>query len=213
MLNLIYRVYEFSTHVGHNEPGFISATTVISSLYKAKLTLEGTEKDACLIAPSLKRSSTIGSGFHLYAEKALADDDSIQQELYREKPLDDVVITGTCDLLVRQEDGRYKLGDWKTGYGKERSLDNLEKDSLQMSVYRWLLADEYDIVDEASILFISQSNNVEKEYIVELKPVHIMDEWLKDRLYAIRKIDRSDCNDSVKYNACNYCTFVCSERK
>lgn len=208
---LIEKVYNYSEHKSSDEPNSISTTTLIGDLYKAKLALEKTPKEP--LNPIYKRSSTIGSGFHMWAERALADDPNILTELYREKRYGKYLITGSCDLLIKEDDETYTIGDWKTGYGKERTVDQLNKDKLQMSVYRWLLSDEFDINDLAHTFFISQSNNVQEVYDIPLIPLDKMDDYLYERFYLIENNTKVDCQDGKRYNACTYCEFICKERK
>lgn len=213
MRELITRVYNYSEHKGSTEIGAVSATTLIGSLYKAKLAMKQTPRDSSLVPEMYKRSSTLGSAFHAWCEKALSDDENIIQEVYNERKIGKYLITGSCDLIVKQPDGRYKLGDWKTGYGKNRSAENLEKDIKQQSIYRWLNQDDYEFIDEASSLFVSQSNNVQEEYLLQLMSLEEAEEYIENRLYAIEQNETVDCNFMVKYNACTYCDFVCEHRR
>jgi len=217
MDHLIKKVYEYSEYRASDKDNSISATTIIGPLYKGKLALDGVEKDESIIPLMYKRSSTLGTAFHKWAERALENDPNIVQEIYREREieLDGVTFTvsGSCDLLEKQADGSYTMCDWKTGYGKERNNQALEKDRLQMSIYRWLLQDEYDINDTCYSLFISQSNNAQDAYPSEMMSIEATESYIEDRLYAILNNDRVDCQEGIKYNGCTYCTYICQERK
>jgi len=217
MDHLIKKVYEYSEYRASDKDNSISATTLLGPLYKGKLALDGVEKDETLIDLMYKRSSTLGTAFHKWAERALESDENIIQEIYveRELELDGVkfVVSGSCDLLEKQEDGTYTIADWKTGYGKERDHKALEKDRMQMSIYRWLLQDDYEINDTCYSLFISQSNNAQGAYPSEMMSIDQVQEYIEDKIYAIINNDRVDCNEGVRYNSCTYCNYICSERK
>jgi len=206
-------LYRYDTYRACDKVPSASATTLLGPLYKLKLALANTEKDEDLIELKYKRSSMIGTAVHERAEKAFKDDPTVVQEIYTEREFEDVTISGSCDLIQQEDDGTYTICDWKTGYGKKRNEDQLKKDAMQMSIYRWLLQDMYDINDTAYVLFISQSNNEEHEYPVELMSVEDVEEFISAKLYAASQIELPDCNDSAKYNSCTYCTFVCSHRE
>ena len=214
MRDLITKVYEYSEHRGSDKIGAVSTTTLIGPLYKAKLAMNQTARSNQAVAEMYKRSSTLGSAFHNWAEKALVDEPFIHQEVYKERELDGHLITGSCDLLVYKEhEDKWYIGDWKTGYGKARNQEALDKDKMQLSIYRWLLQDSYTIEDEASILFISQSNNVQEEYKIELMSLELTEEYISNRLYEIEKNESVDCNFNVRFNMCTYCDFICDFRK
>lgn len=217
MNHLINRLYEWDEHKSSDKPNSISTTTLIGPLYKAKLALDKAPKDESLVPLMYKRSSTIGTAFHFYAEHVFENDPNIVQELYREREIkvDGTVytISGSCDLLEQQADGNWTIADWKTAYGKERSQDQLDKDRLQMSIYRWLLQDEYEINDTGYTLFVSQSNNAQGAYPFELMGIEETENYIEERLYAIENNDRVDCQDGIKYNGCTYCSWICEHRR
>lgn len=213
----IPKLYQYDTYRSCDKQPSISATGLLGPLYKAKLQLEGVEKDNDLVELQFKRSSMIGTAVHERAEKAFADDKSVVQEIYIEREIEidgtTYTISGSCDLLQKEDNGTYTIADWKTGYGKDRKQDALGKDAMQMSIYRWLLQDDYTINDTAYILFISQSNNAQQEYPVELKSLDHIEEFIENKIWSALQQEVPDCNDSVKYNSCTYCSFVCSRRQ
>ena len=217
MQHLIERLYKYSEYRASDKDNSISATTIIGSLYKGSLALAGTEKDEDLIKIELKRSSMIGTAVHKWAERALDNDPTIVQERYLEREINldgkTYVISGSCDLLEQQANLTWTIADWKTGYGKIRNTDMLAKDMKQMSIYRWLFNDEYNINDTGYSLFISQSNNVQDAYPVNLMSLDATEDYIESRLFAIETNERVDCNENVKYNRCLYCSFLCDERK
>jgi len=210
---IIKRVYNYSEHKSSDKPNSISATGLLGSLYQGKLTLAKAERDDSLIADKFKRSSTLGSAFHAWAEKALQDDPNIHCEIYSEIDYDNYVLSGSCDVLQYNADtSKWTIMDFKTGYGKKRTDDQLDKDMKQMSIYRWMLQDRYYIEDTAYSLFISQSNNEQEAYELELMSLEKTQEFIDDRLFAIDQNTRVDCFDA-KYIPCNYCDKVCEHRK
>jgi len=209
----ISKLYRYDTYRACDKVPSASATTLLGPLYKLKLALAGTEKNEDAVELQYKRSSMIGTAVHERAEKAFADDPTVNQEIYMEREIEGVTISGTCDLLQQEEDGSWTICDWKTGYGKERKQDMLKKDAMQMSIYRWLLQDEYNINDTAYSLFISQSNNEQKEYPVELTAIEDIEEFISAKLYGASQVVFPDCNDSVKYNSCTYCQYECQHRE
>jgi len=216
--HLIERLYNHDEHKSSDKPNAISTTTLLGGLYRGKLALEKAPQDKSLIKMMYKRSSTLGTALHYWAEHVFENDENIVQELYREREveLDGVTytISGSCDLLEKQADGSYTLADWKTFYGKERNAKALEKDRMQMSIYRWLLQDEYDINDTCYSLAISQSNNFQSAYPSEMMTLEQTQEYIEDRLYAIVSNGRVDCNEGIRYSACTYCTYAnCDQRK
>jgi len=216
-LRWINKLYEYDTYRASDKPNNISATGLLGPLYKAKLKLENCPKDPVGVELKFKRSSMIGTAVHERAEKAFNDNPTVTQELFTERSVDiDGVtywVSGTCDLLQREENNTWTIADWKTGYGKDRKQDALDKDAMQMSIYRWLLQDEYNINDTAYSLFISQSNNEQKEYPVELTPIDDIQEFIETKIWAAMQQEVPDCNDSVKYNSCTYCDLQCQHRQ
>lgn len=216
MLDLIEKVYNYDTHKSSTEPNSISATGLLGSKYQAKQTLAKTPKDPSLVPIQFKRSSTIGTAFHEYAERVLEGDPSIHTEVYREREIvvDSIIytISGSCDIIQKIDDDLYQIADWKTSYGKTRKPDALIKDAKQMSIYRWLLQDEFNISDEAYTLFISQSNNAQDAIPVQLMGIEQTQEWIEANIYAITSSNKVDCFEAP-YHPCHYCEFECKQRK
>ena len=217
MQHLIERLYKYSEYRASDKENSISATTIIGPLYKGKLALAGTPKNEDLIKLERKRSSMIGTAVHKWAERALGNDPTIVQERYLEREIEldgkTYIISGSCDLLEQQADGTWTIADWKTGYGKLRTLDALDKDMKQMSIYRWLFNKEYNINDTGYSLFISQSNNAQDAYPVELMSLDVVEEYIESRLFAIEQNEKVDCQEGIKYNGCMYCSYECTERR
>ena len=210
-------LYNYDTYRASARPNNISATGLLGPLYKMKLKLEDTPKDPAGIDIKFKRSSMIGTAVHERAEKAFAGDSTVIQEVYHERMvlIDGITywVSGTCDLLQREEDYTYTITDFKTGYGKKRDEKALAKDAMQMSIYRWLLQDIYEINDTAYSLFISQSNNEEAEYPLELTSIDDIQNYIEERIWAATQQQTPDCNDNIRYNGCQYCDLSCSHRQ
>lgn len=205
---LIEKVLTYSNHKA-GIPGSISVTRFIGSSYQAKLHLEQREKDHEVPAIN-RRGAAIGSGFHLWCEQALADDPNIYQEIYNEKTFEDILFTGTCDLLQVQKDGSVRLGDWKTGVTPKFEESKIERTRLQMSMYRWMLLDKYpDISLEADIYYISTSRNVTEHHEVLLMTEQQVEDFISSKLYLINSIEVPDCESWL----CEYCEFSCEHRR
>ncbi len=137
-MKIIAKLYSYNTHRDSDKENSISVTTLISGLYRAKKYLNKDPKDEKLMIDlKFKRSSTLGTGLHLYAEQCFQDDPNYKTELFREREItvDGKVYTiaGSCDLLIKHGE-QWEIADWKTGYGTSRKDDALEKDKLQMSI-------------------------------------------------------------------------------
>lgn len=210
--DFIRRVYEHDDHKSGVRENSISCTTLIGPMFKAKLARDKAPKDESLINLMYKRSSSIGTAFHNYAAEIIESEDVIC-EAYHEKAIDDHFITGSCDIIAKNKKGTYTIMDWKTGYGKDRKVEALDKDRMQMSIYRWLFSELFEIDDKAYVLFVSQSNNVQEAYPIELMSIEETERYIEDKLFAIDQNESVDCNDGVKYNSCTYCSYVCAHRK
>ncbi len=222
MKHIIDKIYLYDTHRNSDKPNAISTTTLIGSMYKAKLALDKTPRNPSLIPLMYKRSSSIGTAFHEYAEAALKSEDNWQDryalEEFRERQveLDGIVytISGSSDGIEKQKDGTWTIWDIKTQYGRSRAPQMLDKDRLQLSIYRWLFENEYNINDTGYILAVSQSNNWEDAIPVELMSLEQTQNYIEEKLYAIINNTIVDCNVGIKYSACQYCDIAnCSERK
>ena len=213
--DLIFRVYNYDTHIDSTRYNAISTTTLIGPAYKAKLYLNKTEKDSSFIDNTLKRSSTLGTAFHERAEAALKHDPSIVQEIYKEREIvfdrEFFVISGSCDLLQEEEDGTYTICDFKTHYGA--SFKGLESAQKQLSIYRWLLQDEYNINDLGYVLSLSVTNNgKEQAHPLSLMSLEDTELYIESRIDLIVNSEEVDCANT-SYNSCSYCTFVCQHRQ
>jgi hypothetical protein len=217
VIEIINKVLSYDTHKSSDKPNSISATQLLSPLYKIKQILSGKEQDQNMIDIKFKRSAAIGTAFHSRAEEALKDDPTVITEKYLERKIvvDEVVytISGSFDGIVKTAGG-WCLFDWKTGFGKERKQEQLTKDAMQLSLYRWLSQDIYDIEDTGFILFISQSNNVTESYEVTLKDTDYIQNWLEEIIWSALSQTSCDCHSTTTYNSCTYCSIVdCTDRK
>jgi len=213
---LISKLYEYNEHIDSDNHNAISTTTLLGPMWRAKKYIEKAEKDESLIDRKFKRSSMIGSAIHNWAEKAFAKDKDVTQEVYKERFVEVegcvYTVSGSCDLIVEAEELNY-IADWKSGYGNKRNDSALDKDRMQMSIYRWLNQDDWDLDDTAYSIFISQSNNIEIPYPVVLMDIDDVQDFIEEKLYAISQNEKCDCFNDVKYNPCSYCPYICDERK
>jgi len=215
-LKTLTRILNFDDHRDSDKPNSISVTTLMSSMYKAQKYLDRAPKNWSTDLV-LNRSSFLGTAAHNRMEMILGQYPEYDLERFaeREVTVDGIVYTiaGSCDVLEKQDGGTWIIMDLKTFYGKERKPEQLKKDALQMSMYRWLNQDQFDIVDRAWVLAISQSNNYIDEIPVELMSLEETQDYIETKLWAIANNDKADCREGVKYNPCNYCEYECEERK
>ena len=216
-MKTITKILNYDDHIDSDKPNSISVTTLMGNMYKAQKYLDKAPKThfGDLV---LKRSSFIGTSCHNRMEMILKQDETeYDLEIFKERDIivDGVTYTiaGSCDVLEKTEDGTWIIMDLKTGYFKSYSEEKQKKDALQMSLYRWLNQDDYDIDDRAWVLAISQSNNYIDEIPVELMSLEATQDYIENKLYAIAQNTKVDCNDGIKYSACAYCNYDCEERK
>lgn len=208
---VIRTILLFDDHKSSDKVPSISTTELIGPYYKAWKSLSNAPKTNKLGAMK-KRSSTIGTGYHMRAEQVLSNFDNVSLEVFTEKEIDGVTVSGTFDVAIELDDVYY-LGDHKTGYGTK--YDKTEQTVKQLSIYRWL-NDYLNIADEAYIYWVSQSNNALATIDIELMSIEDTEQYIKDTLEIIKtEPDFVDCNSNPKqrYNACDWCEFECEYRK
>ena len=211
MIEVIDKVLLFDDHQSSKHKKALSCSQLLGATYYASQALKGRSSDKPVDA-MMRRSSAIGTGFHMRAEQAMhRDPKTVDQEVFAERYIKeyDCWISGKFDIIY---DGH--IMDFKTGYGKEFSKEKLEKAVIQMSIYRWLNEDDYDIDDLAYVLFVSQTMNVKKSYPIQLWSIEETSAYIYDRLKEITEHeDYVDCKDNVKYDPCAYCSLNCDHIK
>lgn len=208
--NVIETIFSFDNHRKSDKDRALSTSQLISANYKAWKDLNKADKDRTLPV-GLKRSSTLGTGYHLRAEEALADNPDVIQEIFTEKYVEQYKtwISGTFDILIN-DNGLNYLGDHKTFYGK--TFQQVDKTIKQLSIYRWLNQD-IKIEDKAYIYAVSQSNNHYETIEVELMSIEDTEAYILDTLEIISTEPSLDCFIGIKYNPCVYCEYACDFRK
>ena len=204
MKEIIEKVLLFDDHESSSKDRALSTTTIIGPNWKAKRDVMKDVLHKEHVDPMMRRSSCIGTGYHMRAEQALVGDPLVDSmERYNEKYVEefDVWVSGKFDLVY---DGH--ICDHKTGYGKVFAKDKLDKAVLQLSIYRWLNQD-IEMKDIGYVLFVSQSVNAYESYPVNLLSIEDTDTYIKVRIKEILDEDRIDCNDGIKFNMCNYCNY------
>ena len=216
-IEIIKKIYEYDDHKSSDKPNSISTTQLLGPLFKIRKILEDTPTDQSLIDFKFKRSSTFGSALHARAKLALDDNPDFVLEKYLEREITigdtTYVISGSFDGLVKNSDGTWDIYDIKTAYGKERKEDALMKDSLQMSIYRWLINGRYDVNDRGWILFISQNVNAQEAYPVLLRSESYVEDFISTKIEMALMQEEIDCNKGISYSSCTYCMLVCDKRK
>jgi len=166
--------------------------------------------------------SYLGSALHKFIEDI--DEDGTIKEFSWVKEMDDGTrIGGTADeLRWRYSINKWRLGDIKLkgSYPAKKFIEGeQDKERLQMSIYRWLFNDMFDIEDKAVIyLFVAGHTKREKfdevsEQWIDLLPVNTVDEMLKGKL-AISRADTPPSIDCPEW-LCPFCEFkpVCTKFK
>lgn len=169
--------------------------------------------------------SLIGSAVHEYFEKQSLD--GVVQELSWVRTLPNGVrIGGTADRL----DWRYSIGKWQLGDYKVKGLypakkfmgigtkanptpkPEQEKEQLQLSIYRWLFKDMFDIEDKAVIyLIIAGHNSYDplpeyQEVWLDLLPIPTVDSYIKGKLAIATANKEPDCDCDTGW-MCRFCPF------
>lgn len=91
-------------------------------------------------------NSVIGSGFHLIAEKAIANEPDVLIEYQMLQDIDGIMISGTCDLIRTNTEHGVVFEDWKTkGVFQAKKVfgGEHEETAIQLSIYRLLYSIEY----------------------------------------------------------------------
>jgi len=212
---IIETIYDYSEHRGIEGEGAASVSQIIGPAWKLKLALQGTARDNRLVDLRYKRSSTIGSGLHLWAERALTGKPDTYTEHYMEERFMGFTVTGSLDILTKV-DGDWSIMDIKTGYGTKIDEDKRAQWKLQMSLYRWLVTEEGKLpapCEEAYVLFISQSNNYQEVVPVDLLSLEETEAFMRAQFEEALRIETEDCHLGVKYDPCRYCDYLCPFRR
>lgn len=194
----------------HNfEENTISTTTLmkpVRAYWLSRRHNELLEMDASdLIA------SRMGSAIHDSMEKAPTQDIIREQRFKRSIDIDDETwtVTGKFDMLVDNHDGTWHLRDIKTTSVWTYVLGGKDEDyTKQMSVYKWLLQDEYEVSDEGYIDFVFtdwQSSKAREDdnypklkilpsYAVKLWSLEETEKWVKDRLQSFKSYREAEDN-------------------
>ena len=208
---LIDKVFNHDTHRSGLQDKSISVTTLIDGSYKAYKMLNGHAQNH-EIKPINKRGATLGTGFHELAERALYDEDVIQ-EIFAEEYLFEhgAYLTGTFDILVWDEDAEeYVMADWKTSVKPKFDDDAIHKATMQMSIYRWMNRKKFKMSDRAHILFISTSRNVAQDIPIMLLSLDDTKTYIDEQFKKITgQVPINDCPTWL----CNYCSLECQDRK
>ena len=210
-LEVIEAVLGFDDHRSSDKNPSISTSELIGPKYKAWKSLSNAKKIHKLL-PMKRRSSTLGTGYHMRAEQAMKTYENTLTEVYSERLVSGVTVSGTFDLAIQDDDFLYTIGDHKTGYGGK--FKDPQKTTNQLSVYRWLNQDDIDIADRAYIYFVSQSNNAYETIAVDLQPLEDTEAFIKYRLKEIKQEPLIiDCHEETRFNLCDWCEFECNFRK
>lgn len=211
MLELLEEVLDYNEHRS-GEKGSVSATQIIGNLYQTKLAIIGETTD--MYRDRTKSiGAWLGTGMHSQMEKALSLNFDVITERYGEKFHigAQLTITGTADILYFKN-GTWRLGDLKSTMQGKFDDEQINKAVKQMSIYRWILEDKFDIIDDAHILVVGRARNTYNDIPIELMSVQDTEKMIYNNIMKAREIESPDCFTG-KFKMCDYCNYLCKFRK
>jgi len=140
------------------QPGIYSATTLLNPIRRTLLYERHWDEMVCDASDLIR--PRFGDAWHASMEKALKDEKNLELEkrLFGTLKVDDkeIKISGKFDALETLEDGSLKLYDHKSTSVWKWIKEETEDWVFQLSVYRWLIAQNYGKVpnDIAEINFL-----------------------------------------------------------
>jgi hypothetical protein len=136
--NVLEHVLNYNTYKGH---GHYGVTGLEKSRYRAWVEANNPTEDC---TPTTgKIDSTIGTGFHTYAEAAMKDSDikCAVEKVYK-GDIGGYSVGGTCDLVLYDDNDVATIADWKTmkAFPAKKAFANEETDKFikQLSLYAYL---------------------------------------------------------------------------
>lgn len=185
-------------------PGIYSATTLLRPMRQVLLYERHWDEMVCDASDLIK--PRWGDAWHDSMEKALKDEEGIEVEkrLYGTMKLGDreVKISGKFDALQINKDGTMKLYDHKSTSVWKWIKEETEDWIFQLSVYRWLIAQNYETVPndiaEINLLFTDwqrKKAKLEDNYPpipagsmeIELKSLDEIEKEIRERLEDLYK--------------------------
>ena len=174
--------------------------------------------------------SAIGSAWHEFCEKS--NEPGVIKEFTYVTEHQGVSIGGTADEVV-YVDGKWQLRDHKTkgvysakkflGIGTKANptpLPENQKEIMQMSIYRWLFKDLFDIQDTAIIyLWVLGHTSREKfpetsEVPLKLKSLKDTEKYINSKIKVAKQKKEPECDCDTSW-LCNYCEVAefCPKQK
>ncbi len=198
-----------------NEPNTISTTSLMKPVRAHWLVSRHADNLQTDVYDRV--ASRMGSAIHDAMDKCHTEGLIKEERHQRQLDVDGVTwnITGKFDLLVNNQDGTWHLRDIKTTSVWAYILGGKDIEyTKQMSVYRWLLQDKYEIADEGYIDFLftdwqSSKAKTDPDYpqlkIQHSYPVPL---WSLDKTeeYILERVSLIQENQEVEDNKLPYCT-------
>ena len=136
--NVLEHVLNYSTYKGY---GHYGVTGLEKSRYRAWVEKNNPGVDSTVATGKI--DSTIGTGFHIYAEEAMKSfPGKVQLEKVYEGDIGGYKVGGTCDLVLYDDNDVATIGDWKTmkAYPAKKAFANEETDKFikQLSLYAYM---------------------------------------------------------------------------
>lgn len=171
------------------------------------------------VAKTVGFKSAIGSAWHEFCEKG--NEPGVIKEFSMIKDYKGTTIGGTADELVWQG-SKWQIRDHKTkgvysakkflGVGTKANphpMPENEKEIKQLSIYRWLFQDLFDIADEA-VIYLWVMGHTKREAFPEVSEVPLrlipieQIETYVDQKIAITQLEEPPRNDCETW-LCDYC--------
>lgn len=198
-----------STYVSKGTDFSVSQLTNPS--YQLWVEFNASEK---VINESVGFKSFLGSAMHKAFE--VQNLKGVVQEFSYTKKLYGFSIGGTADRLdFIRDQGMWQLGDYKLkgAYSYKKFIEGeVEKETMQMSIYRWLFEDLFLIMDEAIIFLFMPGHSKREKYPefqeapLTLLPIENVEEYLIEKIKIVTGAAEPEVDCDTKW-LCDYCDY------
>ena len=144
-------------HDTYEQQGLYGTTSLEKPRYKAWVEKQNPGHDC---TPLINRiDSKIGTGFHALAEDAMkASDIDCITEMKMKGDIAGYEVGGTCDLVLKSEDGTLQLADFKTmkAFPAKKAMNDEDTGKFvkQLSIYAYLLRQQGYDVNPVGIIYV-----------------------------------------------------------
>ena len=225
--NSIDKVLSYNNHWKPSEATFSVSQLASSSEYQLWLAFNKTPSEY-VTDISNNVNSVIGSGFHLIAEQAMADEPNVLIEHQMLKEIDGHWISGTCDLIRENTEYGVVFEDWKTmGVFQAKKLlaGEYEDKVIQLSLYRYLYSidnpqaklSDYGLINmfvTGDAGYFNKADGGGKVPKFAQVPIKLwsLEKTLKFIKYKLEMAKNEPVFDCADWQ-CDYCNLRCDKRK